>query len=317
MTVAEKRSSLAKTESKVTSLTIGAQAARYYAKCARDRSLAEIYRDLMEEAKIIQTEVAKFVATGQRSIVDKYLSESQTEEAATIAADFEERLAVDEERLLTLIGLPKDGATCPRMSSDLSTEATTLATSSSNAEISSPLILRAQAEMALVEAETSRSRKDYFPRLVGLASAGYMNSTELGVPKQVYSVAVGLIIPLFEGFKTNSEVDENLARTMQKEKEVAATKLNLKETTLGLDEEIRSGLLRLDHLRHELELAETAFRVAKSRYVKASGTLVDLREALRNLGRIRTGKKETESLLLSASIEKGLLNGTLVEELSK
>ncbi len=75
------------------------------------------------------------------------------------------------------------------------------------------------------------------------------------------------------------------------------------------DEIVDASRARLEHLEREQKLAEDGFSVAKSRYFKFQGTLVDLRDALRNLGRIETDMSDTEADLLEAADSKTLLNG--------
>lgn len=314
VSVAEKGANLSKAESKVNSLQIGIQTSKIYATCAYDRSLFIVYQDQLREAKLIQEEVAKFVATGQRTIVDKYLSQCQTEEIETKSADFSDRISIDEERLGMILGLPNESSSCPILTEQLSKD---IPLQGDAALESSPLMLRARGEVDVARSEAERSRKEYYPRVVGLASAGYLDGTQLGVPRQNYSVGVGLVIPLFEGFKTNAEVQGSRAHANQKEDELSATRLDVNETLLGIEGEIRSAEIRINHLRHELNLAETAFKTAKERYFFSSGTLVDLRDALMNLGRVQTDKKAAEAQHLVKLAEKGLVTGSLLKEAPK
>ncbi len=54
----------------------------FYA-CSRYRSDREAWDKLHDETELVAREVVRYVDTGQRSIVDKYLSQAQVEEART------------------------------------------------------------------------------------------------------------------------------------------------------------------------------------------------------------------------------------------
>ena len=85
--------------------------------CMSARSEEGIYRDLSEQARTITREVARFVKTGQRSIVDRYLSQAQNEEIDTSYAAAKERIGIALQRLRILIGPGADGRMCPWLGS--------------------------------------------------------------------------------------------------------------------------------------------------------------------------------------------------------
>ena len=55
--------------------------------------------------------------------------------------------------------------------------------------------------------------------------------------------------------------------------------------------------------------------MAKNRYLKFQGSLVDLRDALRNLGRIEVDLEDTRADLLEALGSKALLDGAVPQEI--
>ena len=67
--------------------------------------------------------------------------------------------------------------------------------------------------------------------------------------------------------------------------------------------------MKLRHLVYELDLGNEAFTVAKKRYFSLEGNLIDLRDAFKNLSRVRTEIEETTAKLFQATGAKVLLNG--------
>jgi len=91
---------------------------------------------------------------------------------------------------------------------------------------------------------------------------------------------------------------------------LGAVQLRMDEVNAKYDEIIDASKARIEHLEREEKLAREGFAVAKNRYFKLQGNLVDLRDALRNLGRIETDMKDTQANLLEATGAKDLLNGS-------
>ena len=56
-------------------------------------------------------------------------------------------------------------------------------------------------------------------------------------------------------------------------------------------------------------MAKKVFDIARQRYVSLQGTMVDLRESIRNMNRILQASDETYRDLLIARGEKSLMNG--------
>ena len=90
--LAEKETDLSKKDTLVSGLKVGQVAQEVYFVCSRDRSLANVYSRITSESALVQKEVENFVRVGQRSVVDKYLSKSQTEEVRTLAEDLQKTL---------------------------------------------------------------------------------------------------------------------------------------------------------------------------------------------------------------------------------
>jgi len=288
----------AKQNIKVTSYEVKQLALETYYECARFRTLEEIWSDLSRESSIITTEVKKFVSTGQRSIVDKYLSEAQTEEASTAKAYYTESLKGVIHQLSVLTGLPDHSFTCPSLLSQRSLSLN---------DPESPFIARAKAELNIAAAKLVREKADLFPKIVTVASMGGMQETHL-VDRKEYSIGLGVIVPLFD-LTTIGGIQRASAIVSAKCEDVQAQIQFIDEMNAKFDTVIDASAVRLNHLSKELKLAIEAFELAKKRYFALEGELIDSREAFRNLARAKVETEDTRANLLIARGSKMLLNG--------
>jgi outer membrane protein len=302
--LAEKETDLAKKESLVSGLRVAEAAQEAYFTCSRDRSLAETYSRIVYESSAVQKEVDNFVRVGQRSVVDRVLAKSQTEEVRTLAEDYKIRVGIDNQKLAYLTGQKGTDPICPLLNEKLVRSIRV-----SSAAAVSPLVSRAQARTAVAQTQKSLAQTDFNPKVVGLASVGWMNDTELGVPMQNYSAGIALILPLFEGFKTASQVKKFELRTIENERQTDAARFAIDEANLTYDQAIESAQLRISHLKEELQIAETGFETAKKRYIDLQGTLVDLREAIRNLSRTSSQLDMAWYEFATQRTGRALLNG--------
>ena len=76
----------------------------------------DIWAELAKDSAMITKEAQHFVDTGQVSIVDRYLSKAQTEEARTAKAFFAERLKKSEQELAAAMVTPVNFS-CPSITS--------------------------------------------------------------------------------------------------------------------------------------------------------------------------------------------------------
>ncbi len=257
---------------------------------------------LAKESCIITKEAQHFVNTGQRSIVDRYLSKAQTEEAETAQAFYATRVKESIHRLAVIMGTGDENFTCPFLPHQL--------TSSLNPNIgfeSSPLLTRAIVGTKVAQSRLKQEKAKFFPKIVAVASAGEMSSSRLE-PKKEYAAGIGLIFPIVD-FHITGEIQRAKAVASAKAKDVEAEKQYLGEMNAKYDEIIKSSQVKLKHLSYEYELAIKGFKAAKQRYFSLEGDLIDLREAWRNRARVETEVDQTRTQLLQASGSKALLNG--------
>lgn len=275
---------------------------RTFYACSRFRSEHEVWDGLHGEIQLVANEVVKYVGTGQRSVVDKYLAQAQVEEARTNRNYFQSRMNSTVARLQLLTGSAEAGLSCPALPA-LGASIPVYGTGEEN-----PYVRRSEAEVELAKSRLAERKSDYLPKIVGVASVGTMERVRL-VNRADYSGGLGVILPLFDGLGTVRRVGEARATLDAKTQELGAVRLQMDETNARYDEIIDASKARIEHLEREQKLAEEGFSVAKNRYFKFQGTLVDLRDALRNIGRIETDLRDTQANLLEAEGSKALLNG--------
>lgn len=292
-----------KQNTRVTIYQIKQLALQTFYECTFFRTQQNKWGRLEKESSIITKEAQHFVDTGQRSIVDRYLSKAQTEEAQTAQAFYTSRLKESVHRLAVIMAIPEDGFTCPMLPHEL--------TSSLNPNMgyeSSPLLARAILAKKVAQSRLKQEKSRFYPKIVAVASAGEMASPRL-VQRKDYSAGIGVVLPIID-FRTTGEIQRAKAVASAKEQEVEAQKQYLGEMDAKYDEVIKSSEVRLEHLKYEYELATKAFTAAKKRYFSLEGDLIDLREAWRNLVRVEVEVDQTRTQYLQASGSKALLNGS-------
>ncbi len=288
--------------SKVTQYEIKQLALQTYYDCASFRTQRNTWSHLAKESTLITKEAMQFVRTGQRSIVDGYLSQAQTKEAKTATAFYAARLKESTRELAIIMGVKTGSFSCPALSQRLSKWQ-----NSDGTLHFSPLVSRAIVGNEVAQAKLAREKVEYLPKVVLDASAGTLQTARL-VPVQNYAFGIGVTMPLINEH-TRREIQRARALAIAQEEEVDAQKQLLAESNGKYDEIIKSSEVRLANLSQELVLANKAFNVAKRRYFSLEGELVDLREAFTNLSRTKTDIDKTRAVLLQAKGSKALLNG--------
>ncbi len=297
-----------KQNTRLTIYQVDREVAKAYFDCVRFRVQSEVWTAVLKEANLVAKEVKHFVRTGQRSVVEQYLADSQVEEALTAQTDFSEKMRLVTQRLALFTGLDPKIISCPNLETAKNSLKFRPTDISQN-----PLIVRSIEQAHVAQAKLSSARAAYLPKLFGLASVGTMDKTRL-VAKQDYALGVGLTIPIFDGLKTTSEVRRAEADSTGSEFLVQASREQVDHLNIKFDEIIDSAKGRLVHLSRELSLANEGLSVAKKRYLSLQGTLVDVRESLRNLTRTQTQMNDTEIDFLEAGTAKAFFNGTKVTE---
>ena len=294
---------LSKQNTRVTLYQIKQLALQTYYECAFYRTAENIWARLSHESGIITKEVHHFVDTGQVSIVDRYLSKAQTEEAQTAQAFFAERLKKSIQELAIIMNTPNQNFSCPPLPRELTNQL------DPNVGMeSSPLLARARVATKVAQSRLKQEKAGFYPKILAVASVGEMASARV-VQKKAYSGGIAIVLPIMD-FHTSGEIQRASAELSAKTQDVEAERQYISEMNAKYDLIIHSSKVRLHHLNDEYALAKKAFDVAKNRYFSLEGELIDLREAFRNIARVQTEIEETRTRLLQAGGSKALLNGS-------
>lgn len=303
---ARSRLEAARAQTRVVRSALDQAALRIYFEGARDRGQMEAWQEIGAEASKVLTEVERLVRTGQHSPVERLLVQDQVDDAAMTAAAFAKRYEIALKRLALLTGLPEAGLACP---SPLSASESSLAVITPGA--ASPAVERAQAEAEAARTVVGQRGAANYPTISALGSAGGMDKVKL-VNRVDYSAGFAVKLPLFEGFRTASEISAAKDAAAERGSLVLAAKLDLDEANASYDETIEASRVKLGFLDRELDNAQEALDLAKKRYLSFEGPLVDVRESIRNLARVRALRNDVKADLLLALGSKAVLNGGTV-----
>ena len=138
------------------------------------------------------------------------------------------------------------------------------------------------AEQVHIKFEKKAAKTAYLPRIVALASVGEIENTNVNeIKAKNYVVAVGIEIPLFEGFATRAKVDKATAKNEALfYKEALINEQIHSQVTQALLEYQRTKLL-FNQAKEKLQLASKALQLAQRRYLNKNGLLVEWEEAYR------------------------------------
>ncbi len=287
---------------RITAYEVKRLALRKFYECSLFRSQRDIWKYLGDESKVITKEALHFVDTGQRSVVDRDLSKIQTEEAYSFEAYFSEKLNQSITELAIIMQVDDTNFTCPALSKELSHSFATC----NNFE-NSPFFAKAILEAEAAKEKMNQERAELLPEISLVGSTGYVDKTRL-VTKKSYSVGIGISMPIVD-FGISSKIKQSAALAAEKQTQIAAEVQNLQELNAQYDEIIKSTEVFIKKLNGQLKIVDHGFFTAKKRYFDLEGELVDLREAFRNLSRVKASVENAKAQLLQAKGEKALLNG--------
>jgi len=300
---AERELEAVRARTQIVRYQIDQRALGIFLDASRFRGQEEAYSRIAKEVLGVEKEVNHYVVTGQRSVVEKLLVHDQTADAQMTAASFHERYGVALERLAVVTASTAAALSIP-MPSMVPEEALGLMKDG----YQSPLVLQAIAEAAVAHASVSEHQALNYPKLMATASVGDMDRSRV-VAKKNYSGGFGFELPLFEGYRIDAAVRQAQALASARDSDRLAVQMDIDQLNAHFDEIIRSSRVKLDYLQDEANVAGQAFRLAKARYFSFQGTLVDLREAIRNLSRVQSEIIDVKTELLLADGSKALLNG--------
>lgn len=300
--VAEGQRELQQKQFKVLKMEIDLDVLNTYLSCAFLRAQIDNARFSAAQAKLMASETDRFVRSGQRSIVERYLVDAEAKEAETRIAEYSERLNLTQERLALELGMPKQKRI---VCTDLATAGMSLKELSRNE--TNPIEDVQQARLQIAQSNLQEAKSESRPVLFGMAVAGYFDNTHL-TDKTNYAAGVGIKMPLFEGFRIQSEIELKQAEVKVEQAGLESSKLLISRVNSKYDEQLSAMKVRLEFLEREKILAKEVFALAKKRYLSLHGTMIDLRESIRNMNRILQSTDEAYRDLFIARGEQMLVN---------
>ena len=257
-------------------------AANAYFNCARETASAEVWKESFDQTEGIHKEVVRYTQTGQRSVVDEKLSLLETETSLRKFESSKIRQGSIQNKIRILTGDARTNTNCMGFDDLLAFKVV-----DPGIIAKSPRVLLAQARIKVAESELGRAKSDYMPELIGFASVGLMDNRRLVNNTNDYSLGIGLKFPIFEGLKTDASVARADASLSEK-KDLADAEVQQFELQLeNLKESIKASETELAGLYLELKHAKEAYQLAKTRYFKLQGNLLDLREAQRAMTQVK------------------------------
>lgn len=295
-------------ETRVTRYKVDQEALRIYFEGVRYRGQMEAWQEVGAQTSKVLAVVERFVRTGQHSPVDRFLVQGQADDAAMAAAAYARRYQIAVKRLALLTGLSEADLACP---SPASVSESSIGVITPGA--APPDIERAQAEAAAAKHVVGARSAGNYPTATALASAGGMDNVRL-VQRQDYSAGFAIALPLFEGFRTTSEISSAKDDATERDDGVLSAKLDLDETDAAYDDVIEPARIRLRFLDRELDEVGRALDLALKRYLSFEGPLVDVRESLRDLGSVQSRRIDAKADQLFALGAKAVLDGGHVRQ---
>ena len=202
---------------------------RAYFDAARFRGQQEMWKNIAEETDKISKEVNRFVKTGQRSVVEGLLIEDQVEEAHTAQASYAELYKGTLHRIALLTGQSDGTFSCPPISTITTNDLPLQSASTIN-----PVVKRAALQADAAKMRASAASAERLPRVVAMGSYGEMEKARL-VQEKDYSAGVGLIFPVFEGYRIAGEILRAKSVAQEKKDELESAKIEMDE----LDDQLR------------------------------------------------------------------------------
>jgi len=252
--------------------------AEAYGRCASAQTFQEVLRQRVSDQETLVKELESYATSGLRSPVELNLGRATLEgtrvRQITAHAETEATFA----QLLETMGVEEMPPFRCQIELPSATQTDSLDDLRARALAHRPEIAEADAALQAAHQEWLATRSGHIPRVVGVGSAGFIDQTRL-VKKQDYSFGIGIVLPVFDGFRIEAEETKARAREAQ-------ARAHLDEVKQRVTQEVRSAYAQflgvvnaVPVLERQLELAEQAYQLARKRYAEKTGSFADLRDA--------------------------------------
>jgi outer membrane protein len=303
---AELQQQLTRQQNSLSQLDIDHEVLRTYLDCSFLKTQIANSRKIVSRTKILTREMDRYVRSGQKSIIGKYLMEAEEKSAETRVAEFSERLKINEVRLSQLLGQRAEVVSCQNLASVDKDVAKMRGGSSS------PVLEAQKTRSQIAQAKLSQARAEQMPQVFGMAMAGFFDSDRLK-DRDNYAVGVGVSIPLFAGYRIDSRVGKESAQLKAEQASLDFSQQQIDQANSKYDERIQSLQVRLKFLEEEETQGSKVLDLAHKRYEDLQGNMSDLRDSIQNINRISLTADETRRDLLISLGEKSLFNGFVLE----
>lgn len=301
---AELQGELTRKQNEIIRAEVDRETLATYLDCSFLRTQLEHSGFIVDQARMLDRETDRFVKAGQKSIIERYLVDTEEKAAETRVAEFNERLRVVEERLGIQLQRDKDHRVhcedLARVQRDI--EAMTEANSSN------PAIEVQKVRSRIAESKLSEAKAGNMPKIFGMALAGTFDNDHLREHDH-YAAGIGVSLPLFSGFLIDAETGKQEAQLLAEKSSVEAIQQSVAAANSSFDERIRSLQVRLKFLDSESQHARKVFDLAHQRYENLQGSMNDLRESIKNMNRLVLETDQTLRDLMFSEGEKALFNG--------
>jgi outer membrane protein TolC len=301
--VAEARQNAESKQRGIYKAEVAREVLRAYLDCSFLKAQVENARFIARQTALIARETGRFVRSGQRSIIERYLVDAELKESETRVAELGARATMTERRLAIEMGRPEaEAPSCEPLA----------AAESGIRDLErlhgpSPILEAQEAKIRAAQSRLENAKAETRPTIVGMATGGYWASERVPNDHMNYSLGVGITLPLFSGFRIESNIDREAADLHAEEALLAHSRLTLDTAGSRYDEDTSAIGVRLEFLKSEKALAKTAFDLARSRYLSFQGTMIDLRETIRNMRRILDATSVASRDLYVARGERALV----------
>ena len=254
-----------------------------YYQCQYYRALHRVYVSAEGEAGEMADEISRYVKTGQRTPIDESLVQVTVIELAEqkVSAQNDLELSIDQ---LNLVMGTDDGSryACQAMGKSRSPSKRASAQSvmalTETALAQRPEVAQMTAAREQAEYDRKAARSAFLPEIVGVASVGDLQDTDL-LDEKHYAVGVGLRVPIFNQMTTIADYKN---ANLEKERLSSEADYLKRQVQTEVQQSIRDSqknqkLVSLAAKRRRG--AKQAFDLAKERYLKKAGYFADLDQA--------------------------------------
>jgi len=172
------------------------------------------------------------------------------------------------------------------------------------------------AKIRLKQAKKSLElvKHEFYPKVYAFSSYGYRYSSGFNNPSELWSVGLRLEFDIFDS-------GVRIYRFLEKEKRIAASEFELRNTLLKAKEEVISALKlinqalsQIDSLKAAIKFAKESYEVEAIRYKEGAGSITDLLLAQQALLNVRIKLLKAYFDLQRAIVNYELATGNILKE---